>query len=581
MTHAEILIAPDGRTIYCAYRVFSIAHGFGATYLNRWSLPSGRLLSTRRVDPAAVLAVGLTDAGARIAVVDGRTVTFFDARSLRRLSSVAITPTLAAPAAAAISPSGQTIAIASQAGAVSFVDAASGEARPGVGPNTGSAASLAYSRDGREVASAANNTVIVWNPRSARPREILPIPGGQVEGVAFSPDGQTLYTSSVGGLVLAWDLTGERSFGRRFALSGPSPCCNPVAPLAPPLALSPDGTRFAVRLGTSTVGLFSAQTLQRLQSFTVKPQDAVITALAWSPTAPELAVGGSSGLVQLWRLDGAPRLTHSLSGLRPVLGKPEAVQALSFSPDGRLIAASDNGETVASLDSGSRGPENPEDRLASLAIWRTSSGKPSAPLKDLGTGSARFDPLAFSPNGRLLAVSTPDGRDVVLDATTAQTRRTFRPIGREYTVSLAFAPDGTLATGTLSGIVQLWNPISGAQVAGPLPVTAGPISSITFDRGGQRFATTGSEDGTVKLWSTSTLQQEGTTLNTDQRAAATAMFDARGSNLLVVDNDGNGFTWPMSIAAWERRACTVAGRNLTRREWTRFVTGHAYARVCS
>ncbi len=80
---------------------------------------------------------------------------------------------------------------------------------------------------------------------------------------------------------------------------------------------------------------------------------------------------------------------------------------------------------------------------------------------------------------------------------------------------------------------------------------------------------------------TSTLQQEGTTLNTDQRAAATAMFDARGSNLLVVDNDGNGFTWPTSLAAWERRACTVAGRNLTRAEWARFVTGHAYAKVCS
>ncbi len=182
LTHAEILIAPDGRTIYCAYRVFSIAHGFGATYLNRWSLPSGRLLSTRRVDPAAVLAVGLTDAGARIAVVDGWTVTFFDARSLRRLSSVAITPTLAAPGAAAISPSGQTIAIASQAGAVSFVDAASGEARPGVGPNTGSAASLAYSRDGREVASAANNTVIVWHPRWPDRERSCPSRGDRCKG---------------------------------------------------------------------------------------------------------------------------------------------------------------------------------------------------------------------------------------------------------------------------------------------------------------------------------------------------------------------------------------------------------------
>ena len=44
LAHAEILIAPDGRAVYCAYRVFSVAHGFGGTYLARWSLPSGRLL---------------------------------------------------------------------------------------------------------------------------------------------------------------------------------------------------------------------------------------------------------------------------------------------------------------------------------------------------------------------------------------------------------------------------------------------------------------------------------------------------------------------------------------------------------
>ena len=57
------------------------------------------------------------------------------------------------------------------------------------------------------------------------------------------------------------------------------------------------------------------------------PTGAVITALAWSPTAPELAVGGYSGLVQLWRTDGTPRLARSLTGLQPVLGQPEAIQA--------------------------------------------------------------------------------------------------------------------------------------------------------------------------------------------------------------------------------------------------------------
>ena len=178
IARARIVIAPDGHTIYSTYEGFSRNTLLpAATFLARWSLPGGRLLSTRRIGVAAVAAVGLSDAGRHIAVVDPRTVSVFEARSLRRLSSVAITPPLATPSGAAISPDGHTIAIASHAGAVSFIDAATGDARRGIGPNTGSVASLAYSPDGRAVASTANNTVIIWDPRSATIREVLDVPG--------------------------------------------------------------------------------------------------------------------------------------------------------------------------------------------------------------------------------------------------------------------------------------------------------------------------------------------------------------------------------------------------------------------
>ena len=172
----------------------------GATYLARWSLPSGRLLSTTRIDRAAVLAVGLVDAGARVARRRRATRQVFDARSLRRLSSVAITPALTAPSAAAISPDGRTIAVGSQTGQMSFINASTGDARPGRGPSSSSATNVAYSPDGRAVAARSEQQGDHLEPTAATPAEVLTIPGGQAQGVAFSPDGQTLYTSSVGGV---------------------------------------------------------------------------------------------------------------------------------------------------------------------------------------------------------------------------------------------------------------------------------------------------------------------------------------------------------------------------------------------
>jgi WD40 repeat protein len=147
-------------------------------------------------------------------------------------------------------------------------------------------------------------------------------------------------------------------------------------------------------------------------------------------------------------------------------------------------------------------------------------------------------------------------------------------------VSLAFAPDGTLATGTWAGIVQLWDAGGGRQIGHPVLVAAGPVTSVAFDRTGERFATTGGGDGSVKLWFTASLQQVGATFAGEEGAQATAAFTPSGDELLVAGDQGHGIVWPTSPTAWGKHACKVAGRNLTREEWSRFVTGYRYTRVC-
>jgi WD40 repeat protein len=111
-------------------------------------------------------------------------------------------------------------------------------------------------------------------------------------------------------------------------------------------------------------------------------------------------------------------------------------------------------------------------------------------------------------------------------------------------------------------------------------VAAGPVTSIAFDPTGESFATSGGQDGAVKLWFTSTLQQKGGGLSIDPGASSSAAFEPDGRSLVVIDNRGNAFTWPTSLADWEQRACTIAGRNFTHDEWHQFLGGRGYVTVC-
>ncbi len=570
----SIVIAPDRRTVYYAYWVIDAAGHRGPAYLDRWSLPSGRLLSRAGIGSGALLALRLIDAGTRLLVVSAHDVSLFNARSLRLMHTEAITPRAVLPYAAAISPDGQTIAIGSRTGSVLFINAETGAGVPRLGPDRGALAGVYYSHDGQTVVTVGeDNTAIVWDPKTAAPIEELTGPTGQVQSATTSPNGTTLYTSSLAGDLLVWDLTGDRQFGRRARLGPGLRCCSPLSPQAPPQAVSPEGSQFAVRLGAFTVGVFSSQTLQRQKTFTVKPGADGITALAWSPSAPVVAVAGHSGFVQIWSVAGTPRLVRSLVGLHTPIGSPEAIQALAFSPDGGLLAASDKTQTRST-------PNIRALPTAFLAVWRARTGTLIGPPRELevGSGPGGSDALAFSPRGKVLAASLPDGRVLVLDATTGRVRQTLSPASGS--TSLAFSPDGALATGTVGGTVQLWNATTGQRLAPALVAASAPITSVAFNPSGQRFATTGYQDGAVKLWFTSTLQQEGPALSIDQGATSSAAFEPAGGGLLAIEDRGTVFSWPTSLPAWEQRACAIAGRNMSRQEWGRLVAEPRYTTIC-
>src|SRR5262249_44100123 len=124
--------------------------------------------------------------------------------------------------------------------------------------------------------------------------------------------------------------------------------------------------------------------------------------------------------------------------LRTLEGGPDFHGPLSFTPDGKRVAADCSY------------PLAPGVTRSTVRIWDVATGKK---VRDLDCGSTAC--LAFSPDGKALVTGDFDSRVRVWEAATGKERRSW-VAHADRTCSLAFSPDGkTLATGGADG--RLWD----------------------------------------------------------------------------------------------------------------------------
>jgi DNA-binding SARP family transcriptional activator/WD40 repeat protein len=369
------------------------------------------------------------------------------------------------------------------------------------------------------IGTSLDNVIYQWEPDLEDTAYTMRGHTGNITGAAASSDGRTLYTVALDQRLMAWDLTHERGFWQVVSTAASS---------TPPafhsdgrqMAIgSPDGAIAVVDTATGTPGAILADA----------GTGTAITALVFSPDGATLAASDAGGHIRLW----------DLAGRRPI-GAPLPggdVRVLRISPNGRLL--------LAGTTAGAR-------------IWEIPSGRSLG----IPPGPERVPAAAFAGDDEVVL----GGQDGVVELVRIGSdggSRWRAQLGGAVT-RIAIAGDRVLV-GDAHGQLHGWRLADRRELWPPRRMPGGPVTAIAVDQAGTQVALSGGGDGTVHLWD---IASGVRITDLPQLPEATSIaFDPVHNRLMVTISSGLMTRWDLDTEAWRRRACDVAGRELTAVEW--------------
>jgi WD40 repeat protein len=211
-----------------------------------------------------------------------------------------------------------------------------------------------------------------------------------------------------------------------------------------------------------------------------------------------------------------------------------------------------------------------------VTFWDATSGALLGQMRKTGPAHG----LSFSSDGQLLAFARGfKGGAEVRDTATDTSLATVD--GLPYTAdwSVALSPDGrTLAVGGWGTAVRVVD-VGTGKLVHELDLAGTGAYALEFSPDGRILAVSGFEN-VASLWDVATGAQIGPRLTAGSRRTLLDL-SPDGRRLLVTTGNGEGAVWDIEPESWERRACVLANRTLTREEWEEFLPGRPYEPACT
>jgi WD40 repeat protein len=432
-----------------------------------------------------------------------------------------------------------------------------------------------WSKDSRWIATVgSDHTVSIWKGDRGKPVSTIKGHEDVILEVTFSPNGKTLVTASDDETARLWDTASGKQL---HVFKGHTAGLNTAV-------FDARGARLLTGAEDETARLWDVATGKQIRAW--GKHESAVRSVGFQKDNQTIWTQTVQGVRRVWKIEdgslvseqktpeadghrfGVLYLKRAKGGVYEVWAGPPGVPGEGQREDGppqlqpKFNMRGDSGFSADAISADGKTAASPGKHrtvcLWDLKRWDKVTGKGRT---ELPTQPSDVWRLAFTPDGKALAVACRDGSVRLWDLATKKQRLKFEGAG-PYVRSLVFSPDGTmLAGGSWERRLYLWKVATGKSIMRKVDVT-GQFHAVAFSPDGKTLASAGrisdpaNEDsfykpGEIILWNIASGKARQT-LTGFHAAVACLAFTPDGKTIIAGDFHGELSFW--NVATGKKRA---------------------------